>query len=309
MRRARVPRLGGALRSRGGVALVATAASVLVVVACALAARRWSQRSPAPAPAPAASSPAPAPRAQSKGGGEAPRQLRSEQQQRKQKPDALPPLAPAAVAAAAAPPPQAAPPQLVAPPPAAPPQLAPAPPPPPPPTAPGPVVVLSAGRPVSSDVHGNLGPASVVTSESVADWLADRWQSASDMSGTPIPGEHWLEVDLGAPAQLTGALLDWETAYATRWTLMARLNEADPWRAVATGAEAAETRRAEQHVVQELSIAEAGTGGAGAATGASAAALAARFVRLVIHEPATRWGASLWRLQVKGRWRGAAGVR
>jgi hypothetical protein len=137
-----------------------------------------------------------------------------------------------------------------------------------------------------------------VTSESVADWLKDRWQAASDMSGTPIPGEHWLEVDLGEPAQLGALLLDWESAFATRWTLQARLRAADEWRVVATGAEALETRRFDQHVVQELELAPA------------SAAEAARFVRLVIHEPATRWGASLWRMQVKGRWRGgASGVR
>ena len=77
------------------------------------------------------------------------------------------------------------------------------------------------------------------------------------MSGTPIPGPHWLEVDLGAPAQLTDALLDWETAFATHWTLLTRLREGDEWRSLATGAEAAETRRAEQHVVQELALAPA----------------------------------------------------
>ena len=134
------------------------------------------------------------------------------------------------------------------------------------------------------------------------------------MSGTPIPGPHWLEVDLGAPAQVTDALLDWETAFATHWTLLTRLREGDEWRSLATGAEAAETRRTEQHVVQELALApapapaeedgRARAGGAGGAGGPGPGL--ARFVRLLIHEPATRWGASLWRLQLKGRWLGGA---
>jgi hypothetical protein len=37
--------------------------------------------------------------------------------------------------------------------------------------------LLSLGKPVTSDVRGNLGPPSVVTSESMEDWLGDRWQA------------------------------------------------------------------------------------------------------------------------------------
>ena len=36
--------------------------------------------------------------------------------------------------------------------------------------------LLSEGKPVTSDVRGNLGEASVVTSPKVDDWLKDRWQ-------------------------------------------------------------------------------------------------------------------------------------
>lgn len=35
---------------------------------------------------------------------------------------------------------------------------------------------ISLGKPVTSDVVGNLGPPAVVTNEIVADWLKDRWQ-------------------------------------------------------------------------------------------------------------------------------------
>merc|ERR1712137_181228 len=61
-----------------------------------------------------------------------------------------------------------------------------------------PEVELSLGQLVQSDVRGNLGPAEVVTRGAPArDWLKDRWQAAKDMSGAPLPGEHWLSVDLG----------------------------------------------------------------------------------------------------------------
>ena len=158
----------------------------------------------------------------------------------------------------------------------------PAPPRPPPPPA---SVLLSAGRPVTSDVRGNLGVPSVVTDERVADWLTDRWQAASDMGGTPIPGPHWLEVDLGGPALLERILLDWEAAFATQWTLSARIAPGDAWAALARGTDARETARDARHVVQEAALAAGARG---------------RFVRLDIEAPATQWGASLWRLQVWG---------
>ena len=37
-------------------------------------------------------------------------------------------------------------------------------------------VLLSQNKSVTSDVRGNLGPPSVITSESTEDWLKDRWQ-------------------------------------------------------------------------------------------------------------------------------------
>jgi len=37
-------------------------------------------------------------------------------------------------------------------------------------------VLISAMKPVTSDVRGNLGPASTITNEKMEDWLTDRWQ-------------------------------------------------------------------------------------------------------------------------------------
>lgn len=39
-----------------------------------------------------------------------------------------------------------------------------------------PMILLSSNRSVKSDVQGNLGPSSVITSESISNWLTDRWQ-------------------------------------------------------------------------------------------------------------------------------------
>lgn len=41
-----------------------------------------------------------------------------------------------------------------------------------------PLVLLSLNKSVRSDVRGNLGHPSVITQESVANWLTDRWQGA-----------------------------------------------------------------------------------------------------------------------------------
>lgn len=38
------------------------------------------------------------------------------------------------------------------------------------------LILLSSNRSVTADVQGNLGPPSVITSESVSNWLTDRWQ-------------------------------------------------------------------------------------------------------------------------------------
>ena len=62
--------------------------------------------------------------------------------------------------------------------------------------------LLSKGRPVTASVHGQLGPPSVITNESIANWLTDRWQAALNMKGEPIPGEHWVEIDLQRPCRI-----------------------------------------------------------------------------------------------------------
>jgi hypothetical protein len=53
---------------------------------------------------------------------------------------------------------------------------------------------------VTTDVRGNLGPPSVMIQETPGtDWLKDRWQAASDMHGTAIPGVHWVMLEFPSP--------------------------------------------------------------------------------------------------------------
>jgi hypothetical protein len=62
----------------------------------------------------------------------------------------------------------------------------------------GGATLLSAGAAVTTDTRGNLGPPEVMTQAVPGtDWIKDRWQAASDMGGTAIPGEHWVVIDLG----------------------------------------------------------------------------------------------------------------
>lgn len=105
---------------------------------------------------------------------------------------------------------------------------------------------LSRGNPhvkVKADVVGNLGPIEVVLQANPGtNWLHDRWQAASDMHGTNIPGEHWIELDFGGVTGrgggtaddvddrsstgtviATSIVLDWETAYAEKYIIEASM--------------------------------------------------------------------------------------
>ena len=94
----------------------------------------------------------------------------------------------------------------------------------------------------TADVRGNLGPIDVVLQDLPGtNWLKDRWQAASDMHGTNIPGAHWIQLDFGqhtANAAVSSSLqqqqqqqphlirptsivLDWEAAYAQDYVLQA----------------------------------------------------------------------------------------
>lgn len=87
---------------------------------------------------------------------------------------------------------------------------------------------------ITSSTRGNLGPASVLNQNPPGtDWLKDRWQAASDMGGTAIPGRHWILLDLSSLAAsstilVTKVVLDWETAYAKDYRIEGRIDPPPP---------------------------------------------------------------------------------
>ena len=100
---------------------------------------------------------------------------------------------------------------------------------------------------VTTDVRGNLGPASVLIQNQTTDWIKDRWQAASDMHGTNIHGPHYVQLDWsyvmdvvnGQEVKLRGSVtatdaipkngvmnviirrivLDWEAAYSDNYDI------------------------------------------------------------------------------------------
>lgn len=151
---------------------------------------------------------------------------------------------------------------------------------------------VALNRPVTSDVRGNLGPASVITNDVVSDWLKDRWQAASNMNGDPIPGEHWLEVDLGGNYRVKKFLIDWEKAYSSDYSVyggLKRYSAGDSF--LLASAKLSKTLSiSDQHIINEISVQDQ-----------KILLHDVRYVTLVIHSPATRWGSSLWRFHIYGQ--------
>lgn len=93
-----------------------------------------------------------------------------------------------------------------------------------------PVPILLSPLSVTADVRGNLGPIDVVIQKMPgSNWLKDRWQAASDMGGTAIPGQHFVVLDFdsgngnnndnGGKVRISKVILDWETAYASDYRI------------------------------------------------------------------------------------------
>lgn len=143
--------------------------------------------------------------------------------------------------------------------------------------------LLSQGKPATSDVRGNLGPASVVTSSVNSDWLRHRWQAASDMNGTPIPGPHWITIDLQQQRRVRSVTIDFETAHATEFRIEQRRSLDAPWTR-ATGQKSGPSSESHQHHIVDVAF----------------DAFDARYVRLYIIKPATMWGVSVWEMRVYG---------
>ena len=74
---------------------------------------------------------------------------------------------------------------------------------------------MQQGCVATADVVGNLGPPSTVLADADdnTDWLKHRWQTASNMHGTAIPGTHWLRLTWPHVVELHSVVLHWETAF------------------------------------------------------------------------------------------------
>jgi hypothetical protein len=91
----------------------------------------------------------------------------------------------------------------------------------------GDMIILSRQRGVEAfcDARGNLGPCNVVVQSTPGtDWLKDRWQAASDMGGTAIPGAHWIVLDFHRTVLISKIVVDWETAHADDYRIEVRRN-------------------------------------------------------------------------------------
>lgn len=165
------------------------------------------------------------------------------------------------------------------------------------------------------DTRGNLGPCSVVVQTVPGqDWLKDRWQAASDMGGTAIPGPHWVVLDFKRNVIVQAVKLDWETAYADEYRLEGSLKPpsntgsgstvVEGWtviynssieyhrsalRHISTSgvSPGIVTKKLPLHVVHYLNL-------------SSLPQVELRYLRLYIVRPAAGWGVSLWQFDVVG---------
>jgi hypothetical protein len=159
---------------------------------------------------------------------------------------------------------------------------------------------------VTADTRGNLGPASVVIQGVPGtDWLKDRWQAASDMGGTAIPGAHWLTIDFNREVRAYRALVDWETAYAEAYRIQVRSTPDEPWQVLYDGTVATDSRfmtssetgqspgvkaKRPLHIIHDVDISR----------GASGMTSPFRFLQLFIEKPAAGWGVSVWQIDIFG---------
>ena len=141
------------------------------------------------------------------------------------------------------------------------------------------------------DVRGNLGECGVIFNRG-DDWLKDRWQAASDMGGTAIPGPHKVEIDFGRSVSVCWVEIDWETAYANEYDI-----QIDGVSVFADGSMAPSSRRERTsgrspavkgrplHVVQDTIFDDCQP---------------ARTLTIDIVRGATPWGVSIWHVGVMG---------
>lgn len=171
---------------------------------------------------------------------------------------------------------------------------------------------------VTSDVKGNLGPASVIVQDPPGkNWIKDRWQAAGDMHGTALPGQHWVVLDFGEGASIhvTKVLIDWEAAFAKNYRIEgaqtiethSKINASESeWCVLFDGNDDSQKKKrvVEEygqspgvkfkmplHITHTIHLEDA-------ATGMSCPPL--RYLRVFINKPGRGWGVSIWELDVYG---------
>ena len=150
---------------------------------------------------------------------------------------------------------------------------------------------------VTSSAIGNLSPPSSVLSPSISDWLTDRWQAASDMSGTPIPGPHFLSLSFPSKriTSIKSVTLDFETAHCDDYTV-SLLSSSNPERTVeiysSLKSKTLKRLRSHQHVTDVFDVNWDGV--------ADDIVGSYDTIRIGFLKPATRWGISVWRVVAEG---------
>lgn len=175
--------------------------------------------------------------------------------------------------------------------------------PPPPASSPISVSLISRhGVKVTTDVRGNLGPPEVMVQETPGtDWLKDRWQAASDMHGTAIPGVHWVVLEFpSVVTTCTKLVLDWEAAFARDYRIeVSNSNQENDWTVLFDSHVDSDRRSSEElgtspgvkkqtplHIVHTVTMPDE--------------VPSFRFLRVYIRKSAMGWGVSLWELDVFG---------
>jgi hypothetical protein len=163
-------------------------------------------------------------------------------------------------------------------------------------------VLLSRGPEVkvTADVRGNLGPPSVMTQQTPGtDWLKDRWQAASDMHGTAIPGVHWVELEFPWYVEtISKVVLDWEAAFARDYRIEVSMDQQD-WHVVfdshvdsdrrtstESGQSPGVTSKTPLHIVHTVTVLDH--------------VVPFKYLRVYIRKSAMGWGVSLWQVDVYG---------
>jgi hypothetical protein len=177
--------------------------------------------------------------------------------------------------------------------------------------------LISLDKPVTSDVKGNLVAASVLTKDDslvsqhmngASDmdrnliWLQERWQAARNMKGEPIPGRHWVEIDLQGENVMSSAIkkveLHWESAFAAHFTLLGRSADGQSWYKIGDQRDVVRTLRRPQHVVMTLGNLPSPHSYLGRLPVHAGEHGLIRYLRLMLIKPGSRWGYSLWRVKI-----------